>query len=177
MDISDDSNAVWAAGTSDRLLGKPRPRLGGLYELPHPDCDPFRAMMAHPPVVQRLSWMLGHGYHETQEPIANLWPPGTGGCVAVARVRLHDCSYNNLLPTTPHSRTFENVLRSCSIVLTLRRCWGPARFSLHADEADKGYTFATSGDGRTLCDQVNVQVGTHEPETFTRELNSAIASA
>jgi hypothetical protein len=27
--------------------------------------------------------MLGHGYHETQEPIANLWPPGTGGCVAV----------------------------------------------------------------------------------------------
>jgi hypothetical protein len=58
-------------------------RTGGLYELPHPDCDPFRAMMAHPPVVQRLSWMLGHGYHETQEPIANLWPPGTGGCVAV----------------------------------------------------------------------------------------------
>ena len=56
---------------------------GGLYELPHPDCDPFRAMMAHPPVVQRLSWMLGHGYHETQEPIANLWPPGTGGCVAI----------------------------------------------------------------------------------------------
>ena len=114
MDISDDSGAVWAAGTSDRLLGKPRPRLGSLYELPHPECDPFRAMMAHPPVVQRLSWMLGHGYHETQEPIANLWPPGTGG------------------------------------------------FSLHADEGDKGYTFATSGNGRTLCDQVNVQVGLRE---------------
>jgi hypothetical protein len=23
--------------------------------------------------------MLGHGYHETQEPIANVWPVGTGG--------------------------------------------------------------------------------------------------
>lgn len=87
MDISDDSGVVWAAGTSDRLLGKPRPRLGGLYELPHPDCDPFRAMMAHPSVVQRLSWMLGHGYHETQEPIANIWPPGTGGWVKVAHVQ------------------------------------------------------------------------------------------
>ena len=23
--------------------------------------------------------MLGQGYHETQEPIANIWPVGTGG--------------------------------------------------------------------------------------------------
>jgi hypothetical protein len=43
--------AIWAEGSSDRLLGRPRPRLGGLYELPAPDCDPFRRMMAHPPVV------------------------------------------------------------------------------------------------------------------------------
>ena len=38
MDISDDSDAEWADGSSDQLLGKPRPRLGGLYQLPHPDC-------------------------------------------------------------------------------------------------------------------------------------------
>lgn len=66
MDISDESEAVWAEGSSDKLMGKPRPRLGGLYELPAPDCDPFRRMMAHPPVVKRLEWMLGQGYHETQ---------------------------------------------------------------------------------------------------------------
>ena len=30
-------------------------------------------------VDERLSWILGYGYHETQEPIANIWPPGTGG--------------------------------------------------------------------------------------------------
>ena len=28
MDISDDSDAVWADGTSPRLVGRPRPRLG-----------------------------------------------------------------------------------------------------------------------------------------------------
>ena len=79
LDISDDSDATWAAGSSPQLLGKPRPRLGGLYELPHPDCLPFRRMMAHKVVDARLQSILGYGYHETQEPIANIWPPGTGG--------------------------------------------------------------------------------------------------
>lgn len=42
MDIADASDAIWAEGSSELLVGKPRPRLGGLYELPSPDCDPFR---------------------------------------------------------------------------------------------------------------------------------------
>eukprot|EP01052_Picozoa_sp_SAG31_P024360 SAG31_NODE_2067_length_6523_cov_8.168120_5_plen_233_part_00 len=79
MNILDDSQAVWAEGSSDHLLGRPRPRLGGLYELPSPDCIPFRRMLAHKPVDARLRWILGPDYHETQEPIANIWPPGTGG--------------------------------------------------------------------------------------------------
>ena len=66
-------------------------------------------MMGHGPVDERLSWILGYGYHETQEPIANIWPPGTGG------------------------------------------------FSLHDNPGLTGYTHAVSGDGRTQCDQVNVQ--------------------
>ena len=34
---------------------------------------------------------------------------------------------------------------------------GTGGFSLHGDEGDRGYSYAMSGEGRSLCDQVNVQ--------------------
>lgn len=30
--------------------------------LPHPHCDPFRRMVAHPAVLERMEWMLGSGF-------------------------------------------------------------------------------------------------------------------
>ena len=48
---------------SRRLAGTPFPSLYGLFDLPHPYCDPFREMVAHPAVVQRLNWMMGSGYY------------------------------------------------------------------------------------------------------------------
>ena len=48
---------------SRRLAGTPFPSLHGLFDLPHPYCEPFREMIAHPVVVQRLNWMMGSGYY------------------------------------------------------------------------------------------------------------------
>ncbi len=48
---------------SKRLAGTPLPSLHGLFDLPHPYCDPFREMIAHPAVIQRLNWMMGSGYY------------------------------------------------------------------------------------------------------------------
>ena len=59
---------VWPEDTSQKLRNAPapgpsqapgdgavhRPRFGGLYTLPQPHCEPFRRMIAHPPIVQRL---------------------------------------------------------------------------------------------------------------------------
>ena len=30
--------------------------------LPHPHCDPYRRMIAHPAVLERMEWMLGSGF-------------------------------------------------------------------------------------------------------------------
>ncbi|MCZ6635055.1 MAG: phytanoyl-CoA dioxygenase family protein [bacterium] len=43
------------------LAGTGRPALGGLLELPEPYCEPFRKMVAHPPVEHRVTWMGGSG--------------------------------------------------------------------------------------------------------------------
>ena len=73
-----ENGHVWPEGTSPLLKGKPapgpgqkegegaihRPRMGGLYTLPDGHNAPFRRMIAHPKVVQRLNMMLGPGYHE-----------------------------------------------------------------------------------------------------------------
>ena len=48
---------------SRRLAGAPFPSLHGLFDFPHPYCEPFREMIAHPAVVQRLNWMMGSGYY------------------------------------------------------------------------------------------------------------------
>jgi ectoine hydroxylase-related dioxygenase (phytanoyl-CoA dioxygenase family) len=75
-----ENNWVWPEDTSPRLYGEiNRPRMGGLYQLPKPHCDPFRKMIAHPAVVQRLNWMLGYGYMESTEPMCCIYPKGTSG--------------------------------------------------------------------------------------------------
>ena len=88
-----DNGHVWPTGTSEKLQGVPapgpgqaagegavhRPRFGGLYTLPDPHCKPFRRMIAHPPVVQTLNWLLGFGFNESFEPMACIYPPGTCG--------------------------------------------------------------------------------------------------
>ena len=71
---------VWPAETSTRILGEiHRPRIGGLYDLPDPHCDPFRRMIGYPPAVQRLNWMLGTGFKEHFEPMCCIYPTGTTG--------------------------------------------------------------------------------------------------
>jgi hypothetical protein len=79
-----DNGHVWPEDTSPLLRGAAapgpaqaegegaihRPRMGGLYTLPEPHSAPFRKMIAHPAVVQRLNWMLGPGYFEAFEPMA-----------------------------------------------------------------------------------------------------------
>ena len=42
--------------------GTGRPLLPGLLDLPDPYNAPFRRMIAHPEVVQRMNWMGGSGY-------------------------------------------------------------------------------------------------------------------
>ena len=70
----------WPADTSPRIRGEiHRPRLGGLYQLPKPHCEPFRKMIGYPPIVQRLNWMLGYGFHELGEPMCCVYPKGTTG--------------------------------------------------------------------------------------------------
>ncbi len=75
-----ENGGQWPDEASQRLRGHiNRPRLGGLYHLPKPHCDPFRKMLGHPPIVKRLNWMLGHGFREIFEPMCTIYPPGTTG--------------------------------------------------------------------------------------------------
>ena len=60
------------------------------YTLPPPHCKPFRRMIAHPPVVARLNFLLGYGYNESFEPMACLYPPGTCGGSLHAAPRTHN---------------------------------------------------------------------------------------
>ena len=43
-----------------------RSGMGDLWNLPAPHCEPFRKMLAHPALIQRLNWMMGSGYAATQ---------------------------------------------------------------------------------------------------------------
>ena len=63
---------------STALAGTGRPVLGKLLELPHPWCEPFRRMVAHPAVVHRLNWMAGSGFRCGQ-PSAFCAVKGTSG--------------------------------------------------------------------------------------------------
>ncbi|NKB69582.1 MAG: hypothetical protein GKR89_21135 [Candidatus Latescibacteria bacterium] len=50
------------SGGSKSQAGTGRPLLGGLTEFPEPYNQPFRRMLAHPTIVDRLNWMGGSGY-------------------------------------------------------------------------------------------------------------------
>ena len=50
------------AHDSKTLAGTGRPGLSGLFEAPKPYCEPFREMIAHPAVIQRLNWIEGSGF-------------------------------------------------------------------------------------------------------------------
>jgi hypothetical protein len=64
------ADGVWPSHTSRWLRGggSQHRMLNGLTELPHPHCEPFRAMIAHPPVLQKLNTLLGFGFHESGPP-------------------------------------------------------------------------------------------------------------
>ena len=64
------------AGGSVSQAGTGRPLLSGLLDLPAPYNAPFRRMIAHPTVAQRLNWMGGSGYR-------------TGGATYSARFKAH----------------------------------------------------------------------------------------
>ncbi len=51
-----------AAKGSNVLAGTGVPSLRGLFELPDPQAEPFRRMLAHAAVVKRLNWMMGSGF-------------------------------------------------------------------------------------------------------------------
>lgn len=50
------------SGGSKSQAGTGRPLLSGLLDLPDPYNEPFRRMIAHPAIIQRLNWMGGSGY-------------------------------------------------------------------------------------------------------------------
>jgi hypothetical protein len=43
-----------------------RSSMRDLWNLLAPHCEPFRRMIAHPALIQRLNWMMGSGYGVTQ---------------------------------------------------------------------------------------------------------------
>lgn len=51
-----------AGGTSKRLAGTHGASMTEPWDLPEPHCEPFRRMIAHPALIQRLNWIMGSGY-------------------------------------------------------------------------------------------------------------------
>ena len=49
-------------GHSEEMIGGGQMQLTGQLTWPHPHCEPFRRMIAHPPLCRRLSWILGEGF-------------------------------------------------------------------------------------------------------------------
>ena len=50
-----------------------------LLNLPKPHCEPFRLLLAHPVVVNRLNWMCGRGFRLDHGPQFNNAVEGTAG--------------------------------------------------------------------------------------------------
>jgi len=56
------------AGDSQRLRGSGHRTISSsqtLFTLPHPHCEPFRRMLAHPAIVGRLNVMCGRAFVST----------------------------------------------------------------------------------------------------------------
>jgi hypothetical protein len=54
---------------------------GGMLEWPHPYCDPFRQLIAYPPLIGYLDGLLGRGWHLDHPPEVFDYPRGTEGHV------------------------------------------------------------------------------------------------
>jgi Phytanoyl-CoA dioxygenase (PhyH) len=63
------------------LTGTPRRGFRGMLEWPHPWCDPFRYLIAHPKLVPYLNDLLGRGWHLDHSPEVFDYPLGTEGQV------------------------------------------------------------------------------------------------
>lgn len=78
--IADDANVNLAG--SRNLAGSGRRRmLSGLLTLPHPWCDPFRDLLAHPKLLRYLNTMLGPGWRMDHSPTVFIAEPGAEGLV------------------------------------------------------------------------------------------------
>ena len=64
---------------SQRLSGTGRPTLDGLLQLESPFCDPFRKMLVHPTIVERLNEMSGSGFRLDHGPLLITAKKGTEG--------------------------------------------------------------------------------------------------
>ncbi len=67
------------AGQSERLKGTGRPMLTGMLEFEKPYCEPFRNMLVHPVLVQRLNVMCGKGFRLDHGPWVITTPKGGSG--------------------------------------------------------------------------------------------------
>ena len=65
-----------AGHKSRRLAGTHGASLPDLWTLPEPYCEPFRRMIAHPALIQRLNWIMGSGFECMG---CNLFAHGKGG--------------------------------------------------------------------------------------------------
>lgn len=83
----------WALGVEGEhnLLGNP-------MSLPKPYCIPFRKMVAHPAVLERLTWIFGSGFVHSGPAGVRLVEPESG----LGRQRIHagqmdrSCDYHHV---------------------------------------------------------------------------------
>lgn len=80
--IKEDTNVNIGASTTLAGAGK-RMMLGGLLTLPHPWCEPFRELLAHPKLIPYLNTMLGPGWKMDHAPAIFIAEQGAEG------LRLH----------------------------------------------------------------------------------------
>lgn len=76
MQVGDDN---LGARDSHSLRGTGRPTMHGLLQLERPYCEPFRQMLVHPAVVQRLNVMCGTGFRLDHGPLLISGVKGTEG--------------------------------------------------------------------------------------------------
>jgi hypothetical protein len=68
--LQQPNDSPHAFGGDEQLPQRHGPACGPLA-LPHPHCAPFRKMIAHPLILQKLEWILGAGfvhYGESSQP-------------------------------------------------------------------------------------------------------------
>jgi Phytanoyl-CoA dioxygenase (PhyH) len=64
---------------STTLAGEHRRHCWEMLEWPHPYCEPFRELIAYPPMIRYLDGVLGRGWHLDHAPEVFDYPSGTEG--------------------------------------------------------------------------------------------------